>query len=428
MAKCIIVGGGLAGLSAAVYLSKNGHQIELIDSSPKLGGRTYSFFNEKFNSEVDNGQHLLMGSYKLTLEFLKLINAFDKLEFQDNLKIVYINTESEKFKIDASKYFYPLNLLNAIWNFNALNLNEKFHFINFVISIPFISNSKLEKLTVAEWLKNNKQSENAIKSFWANLTVSALNTNIEDASAILFKNMLLKIFFTGNKSSTILIPKDNLSKIFVEPTLEYLNKMKFSYSVSEKLESIKIENNSVKEIKTNKRTLTQFDNLVLAIPYHQISKIKCNEKLLESDFGDYDTSAIISVNLKLKENIFTEKFISLIDSQIHWVFNHEEFITLVISDANSLIQLSQNQIIEICITELQKYFSDFNKNLITDSFVIKEKRATIKSNLEFENFRSKIEAKISNVFFIGDWTNTGLPQTIESAIYSGMKAANQIKK
>ncbi|MFZ1289451.1 MAG: hydroxysqualene dehydroxylase HpnE [Melioribacteraceae bacterium] len=426
MAKCIIIGGGIAGLSTAVYLSKYGHEIELIESSPKFGGRTYSFFSNTFDAEIDNGQHLLMGAYKNTIDFLKITNAIDKIEFQENIKVIYINKLGEKFKIDASKYFYPINLLSAIWNFNVLNKKEKLFIIKFIISLFIQDKNKLENITVAEWLKKNNQSINTIKSFWKILTVSALNTNIDEAYAYLFKKMLVKIFFAGNKSSIILIPKENLSKIFVEPTLEFLQRKNFSYSVSEKLEYIKIDKNFVKEIRTNKRTLTQFDYLILAITPYQIKKIICNENLIDNNFDKFETSAIISVNLKLKKNFMTEKFVALIDSKIHWIFNHGEFITIVISDANRYVEFPQDIIVEICISELQKYFKEFKKEFVFESSVIKEKRATIKSTPNFEKIRSKVNSKISNLQFAGDWTNTGFPQTIESAIYSGLKAAKKI--
>ncbi|MBK8945723.1 MAG: FAD-dependent oxidoreductase [Ignavibacteriae bacterium] len=423
MAKTIIIGGGLAGLSAAVYLSKNNRKVELIESSPKLGGRTYSFFNKTFNSEIDNGQHLLLGAYKSTLEFLKITNAINKIEFQDNLKIIYKNKVGESFTIDASKYFYPINLLSAIWNFNSLTKKDKFNFIRFVSSISFQNDKNLEKISVKKYLIKNNQSENAIKSFWEILAISALNTNIDEASAVLFNKMLKKIFLAGNKSTTILTPKENLSKIFIDPSLEYLKQTSFNYSISEKLESIKIYNNIITELKTDLRTITDFENVILAIPPYQILKLNCNEKLLQSDFLEFEYSAIISVNMKLKKNIFTEKFVALIDSEVDWIFNHNKYISIVISDANKFVELSKEQILEICINELQKYFKNFEKDLIIKSLVIKEKRATIKSTPEFENFRNKIVTKIKNLSIVGDWTNTGLPQTIESAILSGKLSA-----
>ncbi len=428
MAKCIIIGGGLAGLSTAVYLAENNFQVELIEASPKLGGRTYSFVNKKFNTEFDNGQHLLMGAYNYTLNFLELIKSIDKLTIQKSMMAVYADKSGNKYSLNASKFFYPLNLLSAILNFNCINFKEKYNFIKFVISLPFQNKRKLEKLTIDEWLMKNGQTENSIKSFWEILAVSALNTNIKEASASLFKQMLIKIFFTGNNAARLIIPKVKLSKVFVEPAVQFLSSKRTVISINEKLEKIKFENSIVKEIITNKRSSSDFDFVVLAIPPSQISKLSSNEKLLLTDFNEFESSGIISVNLKLKEKFLNEKFIGLIDSKIHWVFDHGEYVSIVISDANDYLEFSQEKLVELCIKELKMFFKNFDEKMIINSFVIKEKRATIKSIQKFENKRNSYNKNVKNFYFAGDWTDTNLPQTIESAIKSGYKTAQKIIK
>ena len=90
MPKCIIIGGGLSGLSSAVYLSRNGIDIQLLEASPKLGGRAYSFNSKIENTVVDNGQHVMMGCYEHTLDYLKTIGTLDSLLIQKHLKIFYV--------------------------------------------------------------------------------------------------------------------------------------------------------------------------------------------------------------------------------------------------------------------------------------------------------------------------------------------------
>jgi hydroxysqualene dehydroxylase len=428
MAKILVVGGGLAGLSASVFLSKNGYQVELIESSPKLGGRAYSFFDEETQTEIDNGQHILIGAYKNTLEFLKLVNSIHLLEYQKNLKIVFYLKDKQRYELNASKYFYPFNLLNAIWNFDALSKIEKFRFIKFVISLLFVDDNKIKKLSIIDWLKLNRQSENSIKSFWEILAIGAINSDLDEASALLFKRMLMKIFFGGNVSSTIILPNAGLSKIFSEPAINFLKSYNFSYSVSEKVEEINLDNNRVFEIKTNKRVTSEFDFIVLAIQPFKISKINSNSELFNTNFNLEETSSILSINIWLRNNTFQEKFFVLIDSKIHWIFNHDKYITLIISAANIFNDLSKAEIVKNCITELKKYFPNFDENSIERIKIIKEKKATLKSTPVFENFRESLEMNFSNLFFIGDWTNTKLPQTIESAITSGKEISKKIVK
>ena len=83
MKKCIVIGGGIAGLTSAAYLSKQGFSVTLLESTPKLGGRAYSFKNSYANDDIDNGQHILMGCYTDTLKFIKLIDAEDNFIYQN---------------------------------------------------------------------------------------------------------------------------------------------------------------------------------------------------------------------------------------------------------------------------------------------------------------------------------------------------------
>ncbi|MCB0752652.1 MAG: oleate hydratase, partial [Ignavibacteriae bacterium] len=367
MARCLIIGGGLAGLSTAVYLSKAGHQIELIEATNRLGGRTFSFFDEETQTEIDNGQHILMGAYTHTLDLIEPLETKHLLDYQKNLNAVFYKKKNKRYTLDASKYFYPFNLLTAIWNFDALSNKEKTNFIKFVSSFIFINSKKLKKISILEWLKSNGQSENSIKSFWEILAVGALNTSLEDGSAFLFFNMLKEIFYSGNKASTIIIPNAGLSKTFIAPILNYLQKTTFEFSLSEKVEKINIENNLAKEIITNKRRLTEFDNVILTIPLYNLINIECAVALFNKEKINWESSSIISVTLWLKENSIEDKFFALIDSPIQWVFNHGKYYVIVISDANKFNDLSNKEIIEICLHELESYNTNFERDFVTNS-------------------------------------------------------------
>lgn len=427
MARCLIIGGGLAGLSTAVYLSKAGHQIELIEATNRLGGRTFSFFDEETQTEIDNGQHILMGAYTHTLDLIEPLETKHLLDYQKNLNAVFYKKKNKRYTLDASKYFYPFNLLAAIWNYDALSTKEKINFIKFVGSLIFINSKKLKKISILDWLKSSGQSENSIKSFWEILAVGALNTSLEDGSAFLFFNMLKQIFYSGNKASTIIIPNAGLSKTFIEPILNYLQKTTFEFSLSEKVEKINIENNLAKEIITNKRRITEFDNVILTIPLYNLINIACPFDLYNKENINWETSSIISITLWLTENRIKDNFFALINSPVQWVFNHNKYYVLVISDANMFNDISNEEIVEFCIKELESYNSNFDRNFVFKSKVLKQKKATIKSTQQFEKFRENLISPIENIFFAGDWTNTQLPQTIESAIKSGYEISKKIQ-
>ena len=424
MKKCVVIGGGIAGLTSAVYLSKSGINVELIESSNKLGGRAYSFKDPVTGSIIDNGQHILMGCYKETLKFLRLINAEDNLIYQDRLSIPFLNNNSEIFKLEATKLFYPLNLLMGLLNYNALRIEDKVTLIVFFIKLAFSNINKLKDITVERWLFKEKQSENLRKSFWEIICVGALNSSTKNASAELFASILKKMFLQGNESATLIIPKFGLSETYCKPAQKFLLNNEASISFSENVLELIIVDNSVKKIITSKREIEDFDYLISAIPLPALKKFYTDNKLAKIDF---ENSCIVTIHLWLKENPLSEKFYGLIDSPIHWIFNHGDHITLVISDANHLVNIDKNEIYKMCEDELNKY-ANITEGNISAYKIIKEKRATFIPSSDVLSKRPGVKTNVHNLFLAGDWTDTGLPATLEGAVQSGKIAVELVIK
>ncbi|PKL82711.1 MAG: hypothetical protein CVV24_08650 [Ignavibacteriae bacterium HGW-Ignavibacteriae-3] len=425
MKRVIVIGGGFAGLSTSVYLSENNCEVTLLEGSPKLGGRAYSIGTDTGFGSYDNGQHILMGCYEETIAFLKKIKTLDKLNFQKNLSIPFLRRGGIIFRLSADKYFYPLNLLHGIMGYKALSLKERFKVIDFFLDLIFCDSCDLNGITVREWLNCKKQSGNSIKALWEILVVGALNTTVEKASAEVFSSILKKIFLEGNNSATILLPEVGLSDLYCNDASEYIKEHGGKILLSEKALRFEFENNVLTKIQTDKNIYDKFDSIVFATPAYSFEKIvfesNCNISTPEFQY-----SPIVNVHLKLSENPFKERFYGLIDSKIHWVFNHHSHITLMVSAADRLINMDSEQIIDEFVSELEKYFPIFQREIIVSSKVIKEKRATFIPDIASSASRKDFICCIGNLFVAGDWIDTGLPSTIESAVLSGRMAAHNV--
>ena len=426
MKKCLIIGGGLAGLSSAVYLTQKGFNVELIEASPKLGGRTYSFFDKEKKTEIDNGQHILMGSYENTFEFLKIIGTESILDYQSKLKVEYYKKDRVKYILKSPHKFYPFNLIQALLNFKAVTFYDRIKALKVLVGLTKTNNDLYSERTVKEYLTEKDQSQNAISAIWELLTVSALNTNLNEASANIFLFILKKMFLEGNKSSTIVLPIAPLSKLFIEPVEEYFKINKIKYSCSEAVTSLTEENNKIKKVLTTKREISDFDSLILAIPHHAIGKINTKFSIVADEILNLETSSIITIHIWLKREILTSKFAGFLDSKIHWIFNNGTHVSVVISAADEFVLMKKSEIFDIVINELELFLNDFSKDSVKDYKVIKEKRATFKCTIENEKFRSKVSSNFENLTLAGDWTNTKLPGTIEGAIQSGKFAAEEL--
>ncbi len=427
MAKCIVIGGGLAGISTAVFLSKNKHNVLLLEASPKLGGRAYSFQDKITKEVIDNGQHIFVGAYKATFELLKIIGSQNLPEYQTKLRATYIDKLGKKYLLEAPHKFYPLNLLHAILNFDLISFAERVGIVKFIAKLFFLNEKKTEDKTVLEFLKGNKQSENSIKVFWELLVVSTLNTPIKEASLRIFIKVLKEIFLNGNKASTIILPKYGLSELFSIPANEYLKKNGATVSLSERVVSIETNGGKIIKIKTTKREITDFDYAFSAVPFNSLQKIFPELPFIKYANKNLATSSIITIYLWSAENILEEKFFGLIGSKIHWVYKNKNHISVVISSAEKMIELTSEEIYKICKDELKKYFPKFTGTKIQHYKVLKEKRATFKSTPESDIIRRKIKSPYKNFLLAGDWTNTQLPATIESAILSGKIIAQKVR-
>ncbi len=422
--KVLIIGGGLSGLSSAVFLSNAGYQVELIEASPKLGGRTYSF-NYK-GSNVDNGQHILMECYLNTLEYIDLIGSRKLFDFQQTLSINSIDASGSKYILKIPKYLYPLNNILGFLKYKLFTLKERIEIIRLLIKIKFLDEKVAKDKTLYEFLVDQNQSEKIISMFWDTLAISTMNTELKLASAEMFIRISKIIFFSGKKEANIVIPNVDLSRSLVEPARERIIKNGGRISTSEKATGFIFEHEKIVSVRTNKREVSNFDIVISAMPCYGLEKVLLENGLHKLKIPNLKYSPIVSVHVWLNENPLSEKMYNLIDGEFDWLFNHGEYITLIKSSAEKLVTINNDKVIKIVFSELKKYFTILNNIVIKDYVVLKEKRATFISDLDSIEKRNSISNPYSNLFLVGDWTNTKLPATIEGAIKSGKDVVGKI--
>ena len=207
MKKCLVIGGGFAGLTASAYLVNAGFTVELIEASPKLGGRAYSFCHKETDTIIDNGQHIMMGCYHETMKFLSLIGALDKVQVQDKLNVNFLKPGFELHQLEASSIPYPFNLLSAMLKFSAITFRERMVILRFFLKLPFLAQHDLIKMSVDELLIKENQNGNVRKAFWEIICIGALNTNLKKASAKIFVDILIEIFLKEIPAQKLYCPE-----------------------------------------------------------------------------------------------------------------------------------------------------------------------------------------------------------------------------
>jgi len=421
--KVIVIGGGFAGLTAAAYLVKNKFHVIIVESSPKLGGRAYSFLEKQTNTIIDNGQHILMGCYFETLKFLNLIGAVSNFNSQNKLQVNFIKENFEVFPLNAFPIFYPLNLLMGVLNYRALNFSDRFSLLRVFLKLPFLASKNIPAISIKQWLENENQSQNAQNAFWKILAVGALNTSIEKASTEIFIDILKQIFLKGNKAAAIVLPKYGLSESYCKYAEQYISENGGEIKLSETVLRISVSNNLTTKIETASKIYKDFDFVVSAIPAFALSRI--SDEDIKINFPEFQYSSILNIHLWLKEHSFPNGFYGLINSIVHWVFNKDTHLNLVISNADFLITKSDEEILNMVKKEMKKYFN-LNPDLFSHHKIIREKRATFIPSSDVIRDRPSQKTNIKNLIIAGDWVDTKLPSTIESAVKSGKVAADII--
>lgn len=425
MKKIIIIGGGLAGLSSAVYLSEAGYKVTIIESSPKIGGRAYSFTHN--NTMIDNGQHVLLGSCKYALDFLKTIGSFSKIIMQDKLAMKIRKKGGIEYSLNAVGNIYPLNLFLGLMKYNALPFSDRCKLLLVLIKLKFTDPKQLETLSVKEWLGKNNDSEESLISFWNLIINATMNTSSEKAAASTFVSLLKEIFFQGNYAASMLIPGTDLTDLFCNNAREFILRNGGTINLSERVNYLKFEKSRLTDVISSKADYHDFDSVVSAIPYYSLRKILTNNPPPIMD-QEFNYSPIVTTHIWLQKNPFKEKYYGLINSKMHWLFNHDQYVTTVTSCADDLVDLSSDEISKIAVREIKEFFPELSESSISHMKVIKEKRATFIPDAKTEIRRKKIPVGLGNLYLAGDWTNTGLPGTIEGAIKSGKIVAEQIIK
>ncbi len=423
MKKVLIIGGGFAGLSAAVFLAKENFKVTLIEASPNLGGRARSFYSHSIGENVDNGQHILMGCYSSTLKFLKTINALNNFERFKNLEVPFIEKGGRQTFLKVRSFFYPLNLVAALSRFNAVPIRKRIKL--FIPFFSLLSPNESSAPNLSSWLISLKQDSELQKAFWNVLSVGAMNTTPEFSDVKVFKNVLSQMFLRGNKGFNFILPKKGLTEAYVLPARDFIISRGGKILLSERVLSVEKTGQKIAKVITNKAEYSDFNFVVSSIPFPYANKIFGTE-FYPGLADNFHYSPILNLHVKLKSNPLTCKFAALIDSKIHWVFNHGNYITLVTSAAENLISKSKEELKEILLEELQNYIPLFYKELVEGMEIIKEKRATFVPSANLERLRKKIQSPFENLILSGDWTYAGLPATIESAVLSGIRSAETI--
>jgi len=444
----VIIGAGLAGLSAAVELSRRGNRVLLLEQRPYAGGRVRSFTDSVTGDTVDNGQHLLMGCYAATRSYLTLIGSDHLAALQPSLRIDFLHPGGRVSSLKCPPLPAPLHAGLGMLNLASLPLADRLRLLRVGLQLLTTSPQKereLDSLSVDEWLTRLSQTGDAKKYLWNVIAVGALNEKPVNVSALLFFRVLRSAFFGNRQNSSMLIPRAGLSEVLVNPAVRYIEAHGGTVLCSEEMVSAEISGGRIESLRASGGEIHTAPVIISAVPFFAFSRIFPPGSLqTRRDFSaggiqdHFRPSTILGINLWFDRAVMDQEFAALLDSRIHWVFNRSRMLSgtlaaserrqlsLTVSAAEEYEEWDKEALVRMSMKELERYLPRVKEAVLVHSLVLKEKRATFVPSPGLEDFRPRATSALSNLFIAGDWTDTGYPATIEGAVLSGQRAAESL--
>lgn len=435
--RVVIIGGGFAGLSAGVRLSERGSEVLLLERRNHLGGRAYSFIDSKTGDVVDNGQHLFMGCYHHTIAFLEKIGRLDRLKFQDRPRVDFLDREGFT-SFDCPPLPAPLHVLAGLLRMKGLGIGDKLR--TFKVGRAIKSNGKVSPgaLTVDQWLDELGQSARIKERFWYPMVVATLNQSPNIASARMLEVVLQEAFGGDSRSASVGISRVGLSDLYTDGACDFIKSRGGDVQTGAQVQRLIIERGVVAAVELKDGQRVEGDYFISAVPPEALSGILPDE-LRNREFAQLEalgSSPIVSINLWFDRPIIDREFVGLLGTRSQWIFNKDLILSpdkqsnqvaVIISAARDFVDWAKNDLVDMAISELHELLPESRSAELLHSVIVKEREATLSHTVESDSLRPGPRTSMSNLILAGDWTDTGLPATIESAVLSGDVAAEIIQ-
>jgi zeta-carotene desaturase len=455
--EALVIGGGFAGLAAATALAEEGIRVLLLEARPHLGGRARSWIDPDTGAVVDNGQHLFLGCYRETIRLLERIGAAGRLEIQPRLEVPFVEPGGRVVRFRLPPLPSPWNLAAGFLRFPGLALRDRLGLLRVTREVkgrsrvrpapgaaggaaPAREIADLDDRTVSSWLASLGQSARAGERLWYPLAIAALNEDPERASAAMFLPVLREAFRTGAAGFRIGIPRVGLSDLYVEPAVRFLRSRGCEVRLRTQVRQVLIEGGRCTGILLPDGYRLAADAVVAATPPPELLEMLPSEIAADPFFSGVarlEASPIVSVYLWFGSPVTDLAFTGLIGGTWQWLFNRKTFagkaggahgVTLVRSAARALVDRPRDALVRSALEEVHAFFPQARRANLRASLVVKERRAALAPLRGTLALRPPCRTPFRGLHLAGDWTATGLPATVEGAVWSGHACALQVRE
>jgi squalene-associated FAD-dependent desaturase len=447
--KVVVVGGGFAGLAAAIALQERRHDVVLLERRGVLGGRATSSRDAVTGDDVDNGTHLMLGAYTATLDLVRRAGASDLLTLQPQLRLEW-RDEQGTTALDCPPLAAPLHLVAGLLGLRV-PLAVKLQAIRLGLAVRF--GRRPAGLILAEYFRRCGQGPAVRRLLWDPLALAILNEPVERAAAVLFHRVFEEAFLRDHRASRLAFLRRGWG-VLSERLARYLEGRGGVVKRGARVEALLVEGARATGVRYVQRAgareevagghppescVEAADAVVSAVPAHALGGLLPEEWRAREPFAElvrFSSSPIVSVELWLDRVVVDRPMLGLRDSEVEWVFDKgrlhgregaPQHLAFVVSAAYRSAPKPNAELVAVATAALARYFPAMAAARVQRALVLREPLATFASSPELEPLRPEPDTPIPGLFLAGDWTNTGLPATIEGAVRSGQRAAQHAR-
>ena len=438
--EVVVIGGGFAGLSAATALAERGARVTVLEARPTLGGRATAFTDPATGERVDNGQHVLIGCYHETFRFLRRIGAESNVDLQSKLAIRIVERDGAGSRLVCPSLPAPFHLIAGVLRWNALTWRDRLAVLRVRAAMRGRAgiprgdrvDSPYEP-TVLEWLLRLGQTPRLIALLWEPLAVAALNQPIAVASAAPFLEVLRRMFSSDARDSALGMPRVPLDELYAAPARAFIERHGGVVRTDAPARVVAAPDGSLR-VRVRDEEL-HAASIVCAVAWHSMPEVLPASAALEPIVEAARRTAaspIVTVNLWYDREVSVDPFVGLPGRHMQWLFDKQRLfgpgsshLSLVSSGAEAIASRSNRELIDLATAEVAEALPAARAAALRRAVVVREKRATF-SLAPGQPRRPGTLTAIPGLLLAGDWIDTGLPATIESAVISGHWAAGAI--
>lgn len=437
--RVVVVGGGLAGLSAALRCQDTGLAVTLLETRPRLGGATCSF--RRGELAVDNGQHAFLRCYSAYLGLLRRLGVAGGVSVQDRFGVPVLTPGEPPVLLRRRELPAPAHLLPALLGYRLLGVGERLRAVRTAQALRRLDpdDAALDEYSFGDWLRAHRESRRGIEALWGLLTVAALNAEVDQASLVLAARVFRTGLLDTPDGADIGLPDRPLGELHGDAAHRALTAAGATVRLRTKVTGLRrVERGwQVSTSGTDGESVLDTDAVVVAVPHREAAALLQALPLPGvSSWAQLSAAPIVNVHVIYDRPVTELRFAAVVDSPVQWVFDRSavagaargQYLAVSLSAADRYLTSRTEELRSTFLPALRSLFPAAARARVTDFFVTREPRATFRQAPGTRRVRPASATALPGLVLAGAWTDTGWPDTMEGAVRSGETAANLVDR